>query len=318
MNTHLFIITTRNFGGQEIMVISIIEECLLFSKKIAFAFCFEGSEVFLELNKLKKKHKIINNNLIVFECRSKFSFALKILRCLSRVKQGLVFFSTSIVSSEIFLPFILRLFSHCSICFYSPIIEPFKKIDLHLGSLKDFFLWRVCLPLLHFFIVLTNCQKLFLRKKGFKNKIFVLPNTVPSLFRNRSAVRIKHTFSPCIRMKILYIGRFDFLQKGLDIFLFFLSKYYADLRHHFSFSFVGSGDLLAQAKKYGLNNIPLKDKSFIRIKNWSNSKKEISQHHALIIPSRFEGVPLVMLEAMNSYVPVVASNLHGIKDYIHK
>ena len=42
-----------------------------------------------------------------------------------------------------------------------------------------------------------------------------------------------------------------------------------------------------------------------------------TEHHALILPSRFEGVPLAMIEALLCGRPAVATNTGGIAEWIH-
>jgi L-malate glycosyltransferase len=42
-----------------------------------------------------------------------------------------------------------------------------------------------------------------------------------------------------------------------------------------------------------------------------------TEHHVLILPSRFEGVPLAMIEALLCGRPAVATNTGGIAEWIH-
>nr|AIA95415.1 Glycos_transf_1 [uncultured Pectobacterium sp.] len=52
---------------------------------------------------------------------------------------------------------------------------------------------------------------------------------------------------------------------------------------------------------------------------WSDEPWEMCYNNdALIIPSRFEGVPLVMLEGLCIGIDIIATNADGMRDYIDK
>lgn len=50
---------------------------------------------------------------------------------------------------------------------------------------------------------------------------------------------------------------------------------------------------------------------------WSQEPWDIAYNtDLLLIPSRFEGVPLVMLEALSLGIPILASNRDGMQEYL--
>ena len=109
------------------------------------------------------------------------------------------------------------------------------------------------------------------------------------------------------------IGRVEFRQKRQD----FLIRSVAQQREalaRFLFLLVGDGpDLTAAqalADKLGVGNQ-------IRFLPWQPDLAELySALDAVLIPSRFEGVPLVMLEAMARRIPVLASAVDGMADFL--
>jgi glycosyltransferase involved in cell wall biosynthesis len=107
-------------------------------------------------------------------------------------------------------------------------------------------------------------------------------------------------------LRILFVGRFD-TQKGFDIF----TKAMAELH--------GSAVALAVGE-YIISDRPSTDVGDnIRIIGWQ-PREALLQHFLdadlLMMPSRWEGLPLVALEAMRAGLPVFSSRAGGLRDTV--
>jgi glycosyltransferase involved in cell wall biosynthesis len=112
--------------------------------------------------------------------------------------------------------------------------------------------------------------------------------------------------------KIGFLGRWRY-QKGIDIFLEIIEKLNKKNPEKYLFFIKGDGDfeyekkVSEMAKKY--NNI--------KIEKFDNNIKDFfTKIDLLIFPSRFEGLPITILEAGAYGVPVLASDVCGNKDLI--
>lgn len=122
-------------------------------------------------------------------------------------------------------------------------------------------------------------------------------------------------------VNIFVIGRIVFSQKGQDIaaqaFVDFANQYRSLLTKKVMFHFVGDGPDLASLKKY-INSCGDVASLFV-FHGWIERWWEIYiKPDLIVIPSHFEGVPLVMLEAIMLGVPLVATNVDGMTDYLDK
>jgi glycosyltransferase involved in cell wall biosynthesis len=115
-------------------------------------------------------------------------------------------------------------------------------------------------------------------------------------------------------MRVLVLGRLDPHQKGLDLLLDYAQRT-PSLAKNFLVRLVGEGpyaEVVAAARRRDATLA-----SFVTVEPWANDTTEVlSAHDALFITSRYEGVPLVMLEAMAMGIPVVASDLDGTRAYL--
>lgn len=112
--------------------------------------------------------------------------------------------------------------------------------------------------------------------------------------------------------RLACVGRLFVIDKGQDILIRVLSSEKWKQRD-ISVTFIGKGPdeegLKEMAKLLGVENI-----SFAGFKG---SLEEIwSTHHALILPSRSEGLPLTMIEAMSLGRTVIATNAGGNQEIV--
>ncbi len=113
-------------------------------------------------------------------------------------------------------------------------------------------------------------------------------------------------------IKLACIGRLFLIDKGQDILLRILatSKW---RERNVSISLLGKGEdeeaIKDLIKLFGLKNISFNGYSDDMVEIWKD-------HHALILPSRSEGLPLTIIEAMSFARPVIASNAGGNSEVI--
>jgi len=109
------------------------------------------------------------------------------------------------------------------------------------------------------------------------------------------------------------IGRIEFQQKQHDFFLRHLAAHRNELPP-LHVHIIGDGPdrerLIAVSKELGLGDI-------VSFEGWIDDMTVWYRRlDAVLLPSRFEGVPVVMLEAMRWGVPVLASNLDGMAEML--
>lgn len=112
--------------------------------------------------------------------------------------------------------------------------------------------------------------------------------------------------------KLVCIGRLFILDKGQDILLRILAKPKWRSRP-VKVSFAGTGvdeqGLKEMAKLLNVKNIEF-------LGQVTGIEKLWAEHHALVLPSRSEGLPLCLLEAMAAGRPAIVSNAGGNKELV--
>ena len=153
------------------------------------------------------------------------------------------------------------------------------------------------------YITISESMKNLLMERGVKKEIHVVPNGIP-------ASPSPKLTTPGSRFTIGLIGRIEFNQKQQDFFTRTV------LQHPQQFSdcrvlFVGSGPDEQQ-----LSTMIAGNDAFTLLPWQENMEAIYERINMLIIPSRFEGVPLVMLEALARGIPVVGSRRDGMQDLL--
>jgi glycosyltransferase involved in cell wall biosynthesis len=119
------------------------------------------------------------------------------------------------------------------------------------------------------------------RKMGFQPKY--IPNAV-----DYHEIRKLVSYIKPVERRILYVGRTSY-EKGFDIF---------------------------QKLMKTIDSKP--EYNFLTVQNrpWEETIKLIASAKILIVPSRVEGLPTVILEALACGTPVIASNIEGVNEII--
>jgi glycosyltransferase involved in cell wall biosynthesis len=108
------------------------------------------------------------------------------------------------------------------------------------------------------------------------------------------------------------VGRVDVISKGQDLLLQVLGLPHWQERK-VRLSVIGTGPnervLRRMAGRLGLSNV-----EFVGHQN--NIEEIWSQHHALVLPSRFEGMPLTVVEAMLCGRPCIVTDVGGNRELV--
>ena len=197
---------------------------------------------------------------------------------------------------------------------YIPVPHTLATMQAKLGALRDpFNSWLFSQP--DSYITISEGMKKLLQERGAAQPVEVVFNgfdpskTEP---RDRELSR-KELALPLDRQVIAMVGRIEYKQKRQD----FLLDCFARYRERFPnlhLMYVGSGpdeeDLKARVAAHELEDR-------VTFVAWTDGLSGVySAIDALALPSRFEGVPLVMLEAMSREVPIVGSRRDGMAEFL--
>jgi glycosyltransferase involved in cell wall biosynthesis len=143
-------------------------------------------------------------------------------------------------------------------------------------------------------------------------KLTVIPNGVDPSEANAAPADLQPLGIPPQTPTVVSIGRLDF-QKGLDWLLKTCPRWLSDCKE-WHLLLVGSGPeegrLRALAQASGLD-------ARIHFAGWRGDVAGIlAASQALLLPSRWEGMPNVVLQAMASGLPVLATDVEGVEELL--
>jgi glycosyltransferase involved in cell wall biosynthesis len=153
----------------------------------------------------------------------------------------------------------------------------------------------------------------FLRR--YKDKVHVIPNGV-----NVEEFDLKYGKEECKaalglsgRHVILFVGSIHQL-KGIDTLLEAILKIVGKVQRDVVFVLVGAGDI----SHYEQMACDLGVDSYVKFTGYVGAKKPLyyGASDIFVLPSFTEAFPLVILEAMASGLPIVASRVGGIPDIV--
>jgi glycosyltransferase involved in cell wall biosynthesis len=313
----LFVDLATNFGGHEVMVLRWIDE---FSRSAAVApvlMCVRGSRLAAMAPATCATMEVPPD---IASAQGKWRAALSLLglvRAMAKVvrqwrPQVVVVAEGCLMAQRhgLLAAALLRQ----RVLHYVPLVARFSEMGFDDAARLERRVRRFYGRLPDAWLTITPEQAVELRQwSSVKQAIHCLPNTVSVAVEARQGTRMLRPPREGARTKVLVLGRLDAQQKGLDLLLDHLIAH-PDLGNQFDIRLVGEGPYAAQLASALQTHSHLN--RFVSTAPWSDAIELFASHDALLLPSRYEGVPLVMLEAMALGLPVVASDLPGTRSYL--
>ncbi len=159
------------------------------------------------------------------------------------------------------------------------------------------------------FVCVSQSVAEYVRRRGFASeKLQVIPNGVDlARYKDARPADLSRLGVPKDKQALLYIGRLD-LQKGLDRFFAEVPRLLRDLPSH-DLVLAGTGPLEASLRQATSAGGTADRVHFL---GYRDDVPELLKASALLVlPSRWEGMPNVVLEAMATGKPVVATQSEG-------
>ncbi len=145
------------------------------------------------------------------------------------------------------------------------------------------------------------------------DKLVVIPNGIDtSLYSAAHKSDLTAPGVPPGKRTIVYVGRLD-QQKGVDVLLDAAPSFLARLPEH-DLLVVGDGRWRDRLEKQAATSGAAQRIHFCGFR--SDVPEILAASELLVLPSRWEGMPNVLLEAMASGLPVVASDVEGVAEVL--
>ena len=157
-------------------------------------------------------------------------------------------------------------------------------------------------------IVLTPFFDELLRKKGVRGELDVIPNgfsPVGDPAEEPPGISSRDRTRPLIS----FVGRMSF-QKGLDVLMDAMESYDGD--PGFDLAIAGKGELSDWLDERHAESSSKRHVSVLGLVSDSEKRWLYENSDCIVIPSRFEGLPTVLLEAMHSGAPVIMADVNGL------
>ncbi len=197
---------------------------------------------------------------------------------------------------------------------YLALPHSFREMGFRCARLRDFFnRYLYALPDAYLSLSDAACKKI--KAKALKTPVAVVPNAIDiHQVKHVDKSEARRRLGLPLHSKIIgMIGRIDFRQKRQDFCLQALEAHW-ELFAGCHFCVVGEGPDRERLQSRVSRSSWAKHFTWIP---WMEGLDEVySSLDVLAIPSRYEGVPLVMLEAMAYELPIVASRRDAMAELL--
>ena len=320
-NKTLFIDESPVYGGHEEMFLRLIAQCECpADEKITIVVNKKNQKLIDEIDNLKIRAglpiAILTHDFSGFPVRPLTNLlAWSDAFTLYRIIRNGGFSQVMVVQGTIEiggLSLLVARLSGCKVMSYIPITKRSRLLGVTLGGFRDWLNRLFYYPLAHKFITISefNKRELIADFAVPEDKISIVYNFNEPTFSTRSSG--KPVELPA-GINFLLIGRVDFLQKRQQEFLraFTAQQNHSNLYLHIVGDNSSSESELLRSEFAGNPNIVFH--------GWCTPDRIealIQAAHGIVLPSRFEGVPLVMVEAVKLGRVVFGSDVDGMKEFL--
>ncbi|MBA5237967.1 glycosyltransferase family 4 protein [Pectobacterium aroidearum] len=322
-NNHIssFIFPNHLYGGHEIMTVNILSYMVLQGYSVIECHVNEkNNRVLSSLVALNEKFgcekiKIFTypwssdkNPLLSFFQPLSFARKLLFIKKLFSSRQRVVLVQGSIELGAEFIWISYILGCRDLLISYIPMCHTFKHMGFKLGELRDVvsaLTYRMCMN----YITISKPNEVLLKKRNASAKVSIVNNFIEPI---PEIIPADNHSSKKINLAI--IGRVEIKQKGHDILINALKYIDDEIVKRIHLIIIGDGPDMNMVKDL-IDSAHLSDK--VSFTGWVDKWYKIDEQiDYVVIPSRFEGVPLTMLEALSLDIPCICVNRDGMSDYI--
>lgn len=196
------------------------------------------------------------------------------------------------------------------------------RVGTHLGIIRDIPRWR---EKFHSFLVNVGIIQVLVaastrtRDNAIQEGVF--PERIEIIFNGISSFQVDETDRVNTRQQLglheddfflLAVGRLVY-EKGHE---FLVDAIPSVLRSFpkLTVGICGSGPLLGQLEAQ-ISSLSL-EKNVKLLGRWENVRELLAAADAFVLPSRWEGLPMALLEAMMAGLPVIATRVQGVEEVI--
>jgi glycosyltransferase involved in cell wall biosynthesis len=126
--------------------------------------------------------------------------------------------------------------------------------------------------------------------------------------------RNSFTATNAAKKTFTFIGRYHYV-KGPDVLINAIGLLPKEVSDHAEFVFYGPGNFkqkcIEQAQNLNLNNVVFRD-----VVDKEHIYEVIVRSHFLIIPSRFDSIPVVLSDSLQGNIPVIAANIGDLGNIV--
>jgi glycosyltransferase involved in cell wall biosynthesis len=315
--TWLLIDGSNTFGGHEVMLARWIGELGAQGKVVPRLLAREGSMLREKLPEHATSTGLCDERSVAGRLgwlRRAFSDVRVMRQVIEREDPELCVLAEGCLLSQPLLALLCKLSGRPFVT-YIPITDSTRALGFRSGRLRDFLTRALFGNLPDAWVTLTPEQASdFTKWARLSRAVFVLPNAVSASIEAESQIQAPTAGQPeLVTQRVLVLGRLDSHQKGLDLLLEFVARHEQELTG-MTIRLIGDGPFEQEVRALLGRSPALAHR--LELAPFSDPVAAMRTHDVLLLPSRFEGVPLVMLEAMALGLPVVASDLPGTRAFL--